>query len=273
MTAPKVTFHGVRGSMPVGSTQSARYGGNTLCIEVDAGPGISVLIDGGTGITRLNHPSPGERVTDYHVFLTHYHWDHIQGLPFFRPLYEQASSFTFYGHTWDGADIEDIVEGALQPPLFPVSIRETASTKRYVTIGSEVIGLGELRISAAPLRHPQGVTAYRIDGPGRSIVIATDCERGDAKADAALRELAAGAGTLVHDAQYQPDEYERLYQGWGHSTWADAADAARDTGVQDLVLISHDPERTDDQIDLFVANARETFPNTTAAFEGMQLTL
>lgn len=273
VSSPKLTFRGVRGSMPVSGSHTNRHGGHTLCIEVEAGEPSIVLIDGGTGITRLHREGSPEQITDYHVFLTHYHWDHIQGLLFFRPLYEADNTFTFYGHAWDEMTCKEAVEGALRPPWFPVSISDTAATKHYVTIDHTTLDIGNLQITAAPLRHPQGITSYRIDGPNRSIVVATDCERGDPVADEALRRLAEGADMLVHDAQYSPKEYEDHYVGWGHSTWAQAVEAAREAGVGELILVSHDPARTDDEIDAVVELAREGFPNTRAAFEELEVEL
>jgi len=271
MTTPALTFRGVRGSVPVSGPQTNRYGGHTLCADIPAGPNSLVVIDGGTGITQLNTNS--SHFTDYHVLLTHYHWDHIQGLLFFRPLFDEANSFTFYGHEWEGKNIREAVEGALRPPWFPVSIGDTAARKEYRTIASATMRIGQLRITAAPLHHPQGVTAYRIDGPKRSVVIATDCERGDPNADAALTRLAAGAEILVHDAQYAPEEYDDHYVGWGHSTWAQATEAANASGVDELILVSHDPARSDEEIDSLVASARNSFANTSAAYEGLEIVL
>jgi phosphoribosyl 1,2-cyclic phosphodiesterase len=273
MKSPILTFRGVRGSMPVSGLHTIRYGGNTMCLDIVADAHSRLLIDGGTGVTDLFQDGSCRGVTDYHVLLTHYHWDHIQGFPFFRPLFDPANTFTFYGHEWDGMSVQDAFENALRPPWFPVPIHETAAQKRYVTVGAGEFGIAGLRILAAPLRHPQGVTAYRITGPTRSLVVATDCERGDPVADATFRSLADGVDVLAHDAQYTPEEYETRYSGWGHSTWAQAAEAAREAGVGQLLLVSHDPERTDDDIDEFVASARSIFPETGAAFEGMQIAL
>ena len=273
MTQPILTFRGVRGSMPVSGAQTTRHGGHTLCIEISVGDHSVVLIDGGTGITRLHRAGAPNGPTDYHVFLTHYHWDHIQGLLFFRPLFEAQNTFTFYGHQWENLSSKDAIEGALQPPWFPVSIQDTAAQKTYVTIEDTVVEIGAVRITAAPLHHPQGVTAYRIDGPTTSVVVATDCERGEASADERLRQLATGADVLVHDAQYSPEEYEDHYVGWGHSTWAQATQAAQEAGVKQLVLVSHDPARTDDEIDALVDRARAEFTDTRAAYEGLQIGL
>ncbi len=267
---PVLTFRGVRGSLPASSPDTYRYGGHTLCLDTPAGDSSMVLIDAGTGITRLGDPAAS--ATEFHVFLTHYHWDHIQGLPFFPPLFDPTKAFTFYGHSWGGLGCKEALERALRPPWFPVSLADTGAAKEYVTAETIVADIGQLRVTSASLHHPQGVTAYRIDGPEKSVVFATDCESGEPSADFALREFATGADVLVHDAQYSPEEFDR-YRGRGHSTWAHAASAALDAEVQELILISHDPARSDSEVDLMVDRARTQFANTQAAHEGLQITL
>jgi phosphoribosyl 1,2-cyclic phosphodiesterase len=231
-----------------------------------------VFVDAGTGITALANsldiPADG---LDFHVFLTHYHWDHLQGLPFFQPLYDDRNSFTFYGHSWEGKGVRALLGGALRPPWFPISIVDTAATKRYVDVDDGPFVLSGLTVSTVALRHPQGVTAYRFDHGGYSVVLATDYERGDPAADQALEELARDVDVLIHDAQYKPEEYPHSYIGWGHSTRAHAAEAAHQAGVRRLVLVSHEPGRADDEVDAIVAAARDEFPETEAAFEGMQI--
>ena len=125
---------------------------------------------------------------------------------------------------------------------------------------------------AQQLEHPQGVTAYRLDAPDSSVVFATDVERGTAASDSALRQFAHGADVLIHDAQYEPDEYD-LHEGWGHSTWTHAVEAAEEAEVDRLILVSHDPDRTDDQVDEMLAKARERFSATDAAYAGMEVPL
>lgn len=265
-----LTFRGVRGSRPVSGPATDRYGGHTLCIDIEVDPGRRFVVDGGTGLialeSALHMPDGG---MEFHCFLTHYHWDHIQGLLFFTPLFDERNRFVFYGHRADGWTVHRALEEALRPPWFPVSIDDTAARKRYVDVDSGPFEIGDLTVTPATLHHPQGVTAYRFDHGGSSVVIATDYERGDPASDAALARLARGAGTLIHDAQYTPDEYPGHYLGWGHSTRHHAVEAAREAGVERLILVSHDPARTDDQIDAIVATAREEFPATEAAFEGM----
>ena len=267
-----LTFRGVRGSMPVSGPATEKYGGRTLCIDIDAGPDLRVIIDGGTGISALAQdlvvPPDG---FDFHVFLTHYHWDHLQGILFFPPLYDERNSFTFYGHSWNGMGVREAIEGALRPPWFPVSLFETAARKAYIDVADAPFAVGPLTIEAVPLHHPQGVTAYRIANGARTVVLATDYERGEPDSDTRLQNLAAGTDVLIHDAQYTPDEYPSLYVGWGHSTRHHAVEAAVETGAKKLVLVSHDPHRTDAEIDAIVASARKEFPATEAAFEGMQI--
>jgi phosphoribosyl 1,2-cyclic phosphodiesterase len=270
----ELVIHGVRGSTPVGGQETARYGGQTICMSADAGDGRFVIVDLGTGLRALQEelpPRPGGY--DFSVFLTHYHWDHLQGLPFFQPLYDAANRFTFYGFPWEGMGVEDLIAGTFRPPWFPVSLAETAAAKIYVALGAEPVRVGDLQISWTRLKHPQGVTAYRIDGPSASVVVATDHESGDPEFDEALYVLGQGSDVLIHDAQYTDGEYELHYEGWGHSTWSHAVEAARATGVERLVLISHDPSHSDDAVDQIVAEARVEFEHLDAARQGMALPL
>lgn len=269
-----LTFRGVRGSMPVSGPTTEKYGGRTLCIDIDTGTDLRMIIDGGTGISALAQELviPPEGI-EFHVFLTHYHWDHLQGILFFPPLYDERNRFTFYGHSWNGMGVKQAIEGALRPPWFPVSILETAADKEYVDVTGSPFRVGRLTVDAAPLHHPQGVTAYRVANGARSVVLATDYERGEPTSDETLRVFAAGTDVLIHDAQYTPDEYPSLYVGWGHSTRHHAVEAALETGAQRLVLVSHDPHRSDAEIDAIVESAREEFPATDAAYEGMRIEL
>jgi len=270
----QLVVHGVRGSTPVGGPNTARYGGQTICLAADAGDGEILVIDAGTGLRGLQAALSDHRGgLRFHLFLTHYHWDHLQGLPFFAPLYDPANQFVFYGFPWEGMGVEDLIAGTFRPPWFPVSLAETAATKTYVELDAQFIDVGDLRVSWTRLNHPQGVTAYRIDGPEASVVIATDHESGDPEYDEALYALGQGADVLIHDAQYTDGEYELHYEGWGHSTWRHAVEAGRATDVKRLVLISHDPSHSDDAVDAIVADARPQFTNLDAAYEGMVLPL
>lgn len=264
----QLIVRGCRGSTSVSGSEFVRYGGDTTCFEISTSERHWVLVDAGSGVHKVERDtSPaGMRFT---VFLTHYHWDHIMGLPMFAPTWVPGNEFDFYGMGSED-DVRRSLGEAIRPPWFPVSLLESpAHVEMHPAPDS--IQIGPLRVSSIPLHHPQGVLGYRIEGPEASIVIATDHEAGT-EADERLAAFARGADVLVHDAQYTPDEIAAK-RGWGHSTWQDAVAAARAADVSQLVLTSHDPTRDDVEIDAIVRAARAEFPHTNAAHEGLALPL
>ena len=266
-------FHGARGSVPVGHETFDRYGGATICLSLELAEGHYLLIDAGTGIRAFEQDLPGEGNLLFSVLLSHYHWDHLLGLPFFRPLFDASNTFHFYGVEREGRSVEEGIAGVFQPPWFPLPLQETPSAKTYVDLADDnPIKIRDLTVHFDGLMHPQGVTAYRLEMGNSSVVFATDVERGDPASDDALRRLAQGADVLIHDAQYEPGEYD-LHEGWGHSTWRHAVEAAEAAEVERLILVSHDPDRTDEKVDEIVEAAREKFPNTDAAYAGMEIPL
>ena len=271
-TAPlTLTVHGARGSMCVSGVQYRRFGGNTTSMYVPLGPNEHFVIDAGTGLRTLER-SLGPGPHHFTMLFTHYHWDHVQGLPVFAPLHDPANSFSFIGPPSGNRDIEATLCAVLCEPWFPVSLAAVGSDTRYVDVAPR-LEVGPVVVRSIPLRHPQGVTAYRLDGPVRSITVATDHEAGDESADAALASLASGTHVLMHDGQYTDAEYRTARKGWGHSTPSGAVDAALACGAGRLVLTSHDPDHDDAAIDAIVTTARARFPLTTGAFEGMTLAL
>ena len=245
------------------------YGGNTPCLEVQYGEMPPLILDAGSGLRRLGIErslKANGHSTDVHVLFSHFHWDHIQGLPFFTPLYEENTSITFYSSR-EPRDLQNILQRQMQPPYFPVNLSSIDQRYRYCKIGSEGLPWGDVHIVPFPLRHPDGCTGYRIESPTASIVYASDHEHGDATHDAILRKHAAGADILVYDAQYTPEEY-RSRTGWGHSTWLAAAHAAQDAGVRRLLLFHHDPNHDDQMLDEIVQRAGAEFEHTAAAREG-----
>lgn len=262
----ELTIHGARGSLPVSGAATARYGGHTTAMSLAVGADDILVIDAGTGITRVPVIGGGS----YHLLFSHFHLDHLIGLPFFDPLYDADAHLTMYGVGWGDLGVEESITGPYRSPWFPIEIGSTPSRKTYVEVGDEPLAVGDVKICTARLRHPQGVTAYRLDTPRGSYVIATDYEADGIDDD--LVELASGADVLIHDAQYTPADYTE-HEGWGHSTWVDAVAVAEAAGVGRLVLTSHDPSRTDDEIDAYVLAARDRFPSTDAAHEGMVIRL
>lgn len=295
-----IRFRGVRGSYPVPGANTLRYGGNTSCVEVWVG-GRLLILDAGTGIISLGVElmehlrESGERIVATILF-SHTHHDHTQGFPFFEPAYHGASTLYMFGPKTFDQDLEEVLARAMLPPTFPVSLDELRSLKIISNINeAEVLLIGpehepQVRnvfreeIVSAPdivrvdvLRspfHPSGgVNVFRITWNGRSVVYATDVE-GVVGGDTSLVRFAQGSDVLIHDAQYTTDEYVRIpRQGWGHSTIAMAALVAERAQVGRLVLFHHDPAHDDDQLDAMLTSARQRFPDTIAAYEGLTLRL
>ena len=265
-----VTCRGVRGSVPVSGPQSQRFGGATTCFEIDLeAPDHRLLLDAGTGALSINsEPFSGPR--QFTILLTHLHWDHTLALPFFHPLYQAQNEFDFYGHKSEELTIDAALETVMQPPWFPVDFKSAPATKRFHHLEGDAFKVEDITLTYTRLYHPQGVTAYRLERDGAVLVVATDVEHGDEASDRAVRELAADADVLIYDAQYNPQEHRDSKTGWGHSTWQAATEVARDAAVGCLILTSHDPGRADDDVDAIVAHARERFPNTDGAAEGMK---
>ena len=261
---------GARGSMAVSGEEYLKYGGNTTCFYLPMAD-FQVVFDCGTGLRTVQHQLTGAN-HDFRVFLTHYHWDHLQGIPVFAPFYTPGNSFTFYGPRPASGSVHEVIDAVIRPPWFPIAFADSPAAVTCTAVPSE-IAVGNITVSTVPLSHPDPVVGYRIDGPERSIVIATDHESGTHAVDAALVQLARGADVLIHDAQYTPSDYVDNRIGWGHSTWQHAAKTAHAAGVGQLLLTSHDPDHTDQDIDLIESEARTVFSNTIAVREGMSIPL
>ena len=267
-----VKFWGVRGSVASPGPETARVGGNTSCVVVQV-DGARIICDAGTGLRRLGATLAGSPL-DATLLLSHLHWDHIQGLPFFAPVYSPATRLTVIsGH--GGGDARDALHQQMRAPTFPVDLRSVPASLSFVHARErEDIAVGAATVRAVRGNHPDGVFAYRVEAGGRSVVYATDTEH-YACVDPRLRELARGADLLIYDAQYLPEEYSgrsgAARVGWGHSTWEAAVELAEAAEVGALSLFHHDPSRVDDAVMAIEAKARRRFGETFAAVEGMAL--
>lgn len=255
---------GARGSIPVSGDSFSRYGGNTTSFAVVVDDVAVAFIDAGTGLMDIRlrglrlAPSVG-------VFLTHYHWDHTQGLSMMEDMWRGSCDIC----VWGPGDPMATLERAISPPLFPVSIVDVPRIRFAATDGPvEIAGVS---ISPFAVNHPQGACGYRVEGPTRTVVIATDHEAGT-DLDGGIVEAARDADVLIHDAQYLTEELA-THAGWGHSSCEQAVEAALASGVSELLLTSHDPRRTDHEIDEMIAKARTLFPGSDGARSGMEITL
>jgi ribonuclease BN (tRNA processing enzyme) len=266
-----VRFCGVRGSVPWATPGANGVGSNTPCLHVwDELDRRFLILDAGTGIVSRTS------ALDHHrgpltVLLSHYHWDHVQGLPFFPPLYERDRIVSVAGPALMGVSA-DWLKAIFSPPYFPLPLADVPSPPSVGFINAGPFTAGGFAVEAVRLSHPGDAFAYRIAGAARDLVYATDHEFGDPLVDAELARFAAGAGALVLDAHYTPEELPAM-RGRGHSSWRQCAEFAASCGVGQLWLFHHQPGRTDDQLQAITEDARRIFPGTALAAEGVAFAL
>lgn len=294
-----VRFWGVRGSYPTPGAQTVHFGGNTSCVEVQAGSHC-LIFDAGSGLIRL-----GERLQQQvektetlsiSLFITHAHSDHLLGFPFFAPLFDAHTHLDVFGPSLAGRSLEQVVSAVMTPPYFPVDIHALPSQRSFHTLpnfseirwpsptaspqvssfqlSSRQEKSQELRVSSLITdTHPQnGAMVYRIDYAGRSLVYATDVEWRDG-CDKEFTRFIRNADLLIHDAQYTQSDYQSTKFGFGHSTVEMATKAAKLAKAHQLVLFHHEPTYSDDQVARMEAQAKTLFSSSRSAFEGMEIDL
>jgi phosphoribosyl 1,2-cyclic phosphodiesterase len=261
-------FWGVRGSIPTPEADRMRYGGNTTCLEIGTpDSGEPVVIDCGSGIRALGDRFIDRSVKRIHILLTHYHWDHIQGLPSFAPIFQPGVEVVFYTCRPPAVG-SALFSVQMADPFFPVPFSELGSRIEFNQVEcGKPFSIGSIKVEGFRLNHPQGATGYRLESEGHVLVHASDHECGVSEIDAGIIRAARGADVLVMDAQYTPAEYESKV-GWGHSSYAHATDAAQAAGVRQLLLFHHDPIHDDNFLDQMLADAQKLFAATGMACEG-----
>jgi phosphoribosyl 1,2-cyclic phosphodiesterase len=247
-----------------------RTGGNTSCVLYSAGD-RRIILDCGSGMRVLANDlmATGQPVRA-DVLISHYHWDHMMGLPFFYPIYAPGTELVIHGERKEGLGVKDEVTKQFTGPNFPVERKDLRSQLRYVDIGpGDSLQLGEVHVDVVRLQHPNLCIGFRLEYRGTRVVYTTDHEHGTALDDA-LIEFAHGADGLIYDQMYTRQEYERSSRGFGHSCWDEAVRIAGAAAVKNLFLFHHDPNRDDDAVDAIEAEAARVFRGAVAAREGFE---
>lgn len=272
-----VRFWGVRGSIPTPGPSTVRYGGNTSCVEMHVG-GKRLIFDGGTGLRVLGKHLQPKVHQDVYMFFTHYHWDHIQGVPFFFPAFSEDSCFYIHGQVPPDGEPMKMAQHFRDRVLHvnsPVPVAKIkAQMKFHDIVCGEAFNLDDIAIETAPLNHPNGAMGYRIAWREHSVVYCTDTEHFPDRLDDNILYLARDADILIYDAMYTDEEYHSPKSpkvGWGHSTWQEGVKAAKAAGVKQLVVFHHEPNHSDDFLDGVAREVQDVMPGSVLAREGMTL--
>lgn len=272
----KLKFWGVRGSIACPGPEYVRYGGNTSCVEVTI-DGERFILDGGTGIRNLGHWMLRKQARRATILLSHTHWDHINGLPFFSPAFHKNCSFHIMaGHLLEFGKIADVFAGQLKNPYFPVPVKAMRAALTFEDFAAgETLKLGRrgrLTVRTAPLNHPNNATGYRFEHRGLSLCYVTDTEHAPGKPDQNILGLIDGADLMIYDSTYTDEEFPSKVT-WGHSTWQEGVRLAKAAGVRRLAIFHHDPDHHDDFMDNVEANASREFAGAFVARENMRIDL
>lgn len=279
----KVKFYGVRGSIPVCAPSVRQFGGNTTCFYLDLlvkkpAEKVTLVFDAGTGIRQLGKDIMNGLVPKQDnvlLFFSHFHWDHIQGFPFFEPAYCVDQKISFFSPHFlhqSSNKLHDILERQMQSEYFPVQLDEMGAKMNFFTTEEFQKALcmdDQVHFSYHTLNHPGGAYGYRLDGYGKSVVICTDLEHGK-QIDPAIVDFCKGADLLIHEAQYTDEELAQ-HRGWGHSSFNQAIEVAERAGVKQLYMTHHDPDHEDDFLLNIEKECQLRFPNCFLAREGEEV--
>lgn len=280
----QVTFYGVRGSCPCAGNRYRRVGGNTSCALVTGSDEQPLILDLGTGVRSLGDAlMPALRAEGRPLaataLLSHLHFDHILGLPFFAPLHDPGAVLTVYGPSQEGGTLQETLPAAVQPPFFPVHMADFRGEVRFVDTDDEDFAVGAIKVMARTVPHRGHTLGFRIESEGKVLVYLPDHQAPLDRQRVAegVLELCDGADVLVHDAQYTDEEFMEK-SDWGHSTVAYAVRVAAESGVRRLLLFHHDPSHADREVDRLLGRARHLpearrLDDVSVAFEGMRVDL
>ena len=274
----KVKFYGVRGSVPVCGKEFQKYGGNTTCFRIlrERVNRIAIL-DAGTGIRQLGKEIIEQEIKQdiINIVFSHFHWDHIQGFPFFLPAYNpmQKIGILAMGRKSKVNDLKDIFSKQMQEEYFPIQMEKMGAQFEFFSYSDKEVIQGA-KVSSFPQFHKQsgGSYGFRLDDEGASLVICTDLEHVNG-IDPGIVEFAKDADLLIHDGQYTDEEYKNKFTGWGHSTWKHAVEVAIKANVKRLIITHHDPDHNDAFLDGLEKECQKILPNSLFAKEGMEVSV
>ena len=256
----KVRFWGTRGSIPSPGKETIKYGGNTTCLEVSLNSGRKIIIDAGSGIRALSQKVISQGITHIDLFLTHSHWDHIQGFPFFAPIYIPNFSMKIYAASPTFERLPNILEGQMKYIYYPVPFKEIGATIEFGKVKKSGISLDGVKISSIRTNHPLETHAFKLSEGGKTFVFMTDNELDNPDIAIVpyeeLLNFVKNSDVLVHDAQYTKEEIEQ-YKGWGHSSWQETVSFAKKGNVKRLYITHYSPSRKDEETDKIVERADE----------------
>lgn len=272
-----IRFWGVRGTIPVPGPDTIRVGGNTSCVEIRTPDEQIIIIDAGSGIRRLGQALEKEHAGRIvgNILISHTHWDHIQGFPFFTPVFGRFNRFVLVGRKRVGQQLEQIVAGQFTEPYLPFTYKSLPADLIVKEVGDGeriIIGDGTI-VETADLNHPGGCLGFRIENNGVVFCYCSDVGHFEGEFDPNVLKLARGADLLVHDAHFGTKAERKRFAHWGHSTWEEAAQVAVEAGVGCLALFHYSPDLDDDSVEYILGRAREIFPRTILAREGLEVNL
>ena len=251
-----VTFWGVRGSTPCPCEANLRYGGNTACVSVEAPGQRPIIFDLGTGLRFFGDTLPDAPPLDAIALVTHLHWDHVQGLPFFVPINRPGARLTICGRHDEGT-LREAFEDFMRPPYFPVRYTALAGDVRFRDVADTELSFGRATVLVRDVPHTGATNGYRVELDGLVVAYISDHQQpvGSDEISPGVLELCDGADLVIHDAQYEPHEFA-VKSDWGHCTVEYAVRVAAEAGAKRLALFHHDPSHSDDIIDRLVVEAR-----------------
>ena len=274
MAEIELKFYGTRGSIPVAHKDYLEFGGNTTCMRIRI-PELNRVgvLDAGTGIRQLGMElvKSGHMQDDWLMIgFTHFHWDHIQGFPFFLPAYQKGQKIHILAMGKEGTpkSIQEIFETQMKAEFFPIQLAHMAADFKFLVPNPEGSELNNTRVDTLLLNHPGGSYGFKWTRNGRSIVVCTDVEHADG-IDPGVVEFARGADLLIHDGQYTQEECDAR-PGWGHSSYLEAIEVAQRAEVKQLVITHHDPNHDDEFLRAIEKECQDIFPDSVLAREGME---